>query len=396
MTMSVFESVMRSPSVWTGKDGVDSLDKLLSNPGLQDKIQTNLIRDSYDKLVATGGVSVPGMTQIPQIGTVLSGSGLSSIGAAITEPLKGAGSMLSQVTGPAASQLGGLVGNLGSTFNSLASSLPDKIGQFKLASIIEQGDINSLSGIGASLSKSLASVDLGGLGSAMSQAAGSFANLSGNVNFSGLGASLNQSAGTISALANRGISQLGGLLNNTSKVGLETATQWAKGLTPDGITTELDKLAKQSQFAVNFSDFKIPNVVSGIAPAAAFEGTVNRSTLDSTLVKLIGTNKVPVPDLGVPAEIPLSFESMQPAINSATSLLKSSASGLGQIPALPGGLSLPNAGLAQQAQSLLRGGVIPIPGLDLGTASKQLNTALQATSRVNTTGTATTDPLINI
>lgn len=401
MTMSVFESVMRSPSVWTGKDGVNGLDKLLGNEKLQDKIQENLIRDSYSKLVSTGSISVPGLTDIPQIGTVLSPSGLTSIAGSLTEPLKGAGSALGSLSGGINSQLGDLAGKLGSTFDNLSSSLPGKIGQFNLPDVGASG-LGALGGATSALTGALGGLDLG-------QAAGNLSSLASNINLSGLASGLTQAAGSVSALAGRGISELGGLLNATSKVGLPTATDWAKGFNADALTSQLstltqgvnldaltsglDSIAKQGQFAINFADFKIPNIVAGVAPAAAFEGTVNRATLDDALVKLIGSNKIPVPDLGIPADIPLSLENLQPAMDSAKSLLKSAGGALGQIPSLPGSLSLPNSNLLQQAQSALRGGVIPVPGLDISTAAQQLS-QLNATSLVNQIGTATTDPSV--
>jgi hypothetical protein len=52
-------------------------------------------------------------------------------------------------------------------------------------------------------------------------------------------------------------------------------------------------LAKQGQFAVNFSDFKLPAAVAGVIPAAGFKGTVDRATLNSAVSKLVGSSKIP-------------------------------------------------------------------------------------------------------
>ena len=47
-------SVLKSPTVWTGKDGVNSLDGLLGNEGLQNKIQQGLMTSGVDDLKALG------------------------------------------------------------------------------------------------------------------------------------------------------------------------------------------------------------------------------------------------------------------------------------------------------------------------------------------------------
>ena len=46
--------VLKSPTVWTGKDGVKSLDGLLGNTGLQDKLQQNLMADGIGALKQAG------------------------------------------------------------------------------------------------------------------------------------------------------------------------------------------------------------------------------------------------------------------------------------------------------------------------------------------------------
>jgi hypothetical protein len=46
--------VLKSPTVWTGKDGVKSLDGLLNNPGLQDKVQQGLMTSGVADLKSLG------------------------------------------------------------------------------------------------------------------------------------------------------------------------------------------------------------------------------------------------------------------------------------------------------------------------------------------------------
>ena len=47
-------SVLKSPTVWTGKDGINSLDGLLSNDGLQNKIQQGLMTSGVADLKSLG------------------------------------------------------------------------------------------------------------------------------------------------------------------------------------------------------------------------------------------------------------------------------------------------------------------------------------------------------
>ena len=47
-------SVLKSPTVWTGKDGVKGLDGLLSNSGLQDKVQQGLMKSGLNDLKSIG------------------------------------------------------------------------------------------------------------------------------------------------------------------------------------------------------------------------------------------------------------------------------------------------------------------------------------------------------
>jgi uncharacterized protein YukE len=47
-------SVLKSPTVWTGKDGVKSLEGLLSNTGLQDKVQQGLMKTGLGDLKSIG------------------------------------------------------------------------------------------------------------------------------------------------------------------------------------------------------------------------------------------------------------------------------------------------------------------------------------------------------
>ena len=74
-----FVAVMSSPSVWTGKNGIVSLDDILSSADTQSSIQTEVMQQSYNSLVSAG-VIVDRNQQPPSIsiGQVYTNVGLVS------------------------------------------------------------------------------------------------------------------------------------------------------------------------------------------------------------------------------------------------------------------------------------------------------------------------------
>lgn len=268
---SNFVDVLSSPSVWTGKGGVTAVTDLLSNSALQDKIQFGLMKSSYDTLVASGEIS------IPRSATAL----------------------------PTAQIFDGATGSL-SSVKSLSSGF---------SSVLSSAGVDLSTGRVASIEAAAAT---GGI-------SGGIAALGGVVN--SIGGSLGGSIG--SALG--GLPDLGGLLANASKFGVGNAVDWAKGALPSvdigSIKNQMDSLAKQGQFAVNFSDFKLPAAVAGVIPAAGFEGTVDRSTVNAAFTKLVGSDKIPTPTFSPQA---VSTASLENAAKQAKSLLSAS---------IPGGLT---------------------------------------------------------
>ena len=136
----------------------------------------------------------------------------------------------------------------------------------------------------------------------------SITNLLGDISTGGLSGISNK----LSSLATSGTADLGGLLANASKFGVSNAVDWAKGKIPTvdtgSVKSQMDSLAKQGQFAVNFSDFKLPAAVAGIIPAAGFTGTIDRSTLNAAFVKLVGSDKIPAPSFSPQAVDPAAME----------------------------------------------------------------------------------------
>ena len=375
--------VLKSPSVWTGKDGVAGVTDLLKNPPLQDKIQFGLMKSSFDTLVKTGEIVVPGTDLKAPTGSLYNaaanaGKSLISPTAGLTELPKAASSLasgsLSDLAGGLSGKLGSLTGAIGGATGALSGALGGATGAISSA--------------------------LGGATGALSGAVGS----------------ITSNLGSVSSLANNGTAQLGGLLANASKFGVGTAVEWAKttsGATSaiagisgalsggasgvanalsgaaggalsnaagalsgaiggaagalggaaskltSGLTSKMDSLAKQGEFAVNFSDTKLPAAVTGIVPAPSFKGTVDRSTLNAATAKLVGSDKIALPTF-----------SPQALDTSALTDAASKAKGL-----LTGGLDA--GGLLSKATGALG-------GAGLGSITGSLNSAVSgATSALS-------------
>ena len=293
---SNFIDVLSSPSVWTGKAGITSVTNLLTNPALQDGIQLGLVKSSYAALVQTGEIVVP--TDL--IPSTVSISGLAGTAGLADLPAAG----LSALSGLQTSATNLLNGGLASSISGLTSGLT-----------------SSLSGLTGSL---------GGL------------------------------AGGITGSLAGGLPDLGGLLANAGKFGVADALAWAKGKLPaiPDISGLMDSLAKQGQFAVNFSDFKLPAALAGVIPAAGFAGTIDRSTLNAATAKLIGSDKIPLPKFAPEAisTAPLialagQAKSLLPSISGITNLLP----GIPNISSITGLLSgsSPVSNLLSSAKNLL-------------------------------------------
>jgi hypothetical protein len=354
--------VLKSPSVWTGKDGVKGVTDILKNSGLQDKIQFGSMKSSFDTLVKTGEIVTPGTDLKAPTGLLYNAA--ANAGKSLISPTAG----LTEV--PKA------LGNLASgSLSDLTSGLPGALGGLKGAAGALTGGLGSLTSAAGALTGGL-----GGAAGALTGALGSAAS------------SITGNLGNVSSLANKGTAQLGGLLANASKFGVANAVDWAKssagatgaisGITgalsggaasiasslsggaagaagalsgaasnlTSGLKTQMDSLAKQGQFAVNFSDTKLPAAVAGIVPAAGFKGTVDRSTLNAATAKLVGSDKIALPNF-----------SPQALDTSALTSAATKAKGL-----LSGGLDA--GGLLSKASGAL-GGAGGLGGLAAGALS---------------------------
>lgn len=112
-------SVLKTPTVWTGKDGVKGLDGLLNNTGLQDKIQQGLMQNGLNA-IKSAGVPVDALKSTAVAG--LATMAAKSIDSTLSF-VKNAASNLPAVPGlPAIPGADALPANLKSAFDNVAKN----------------------------------------------------------------------------------------------------------------------------------------------------------------------------------------------------------------------------------------------------------------------------------
>ena len=283
-----FVAVMNSPSIWTGKDGVTSVNDILASDATQNQVQETLMSQSYSSLVAAGTITPPSSaTPTPEASTGQVYGDNGALIAASGLALLTAGLSLSNT-----SSLGTAIG-----------SIPDNITQLggNLVASFNTGLDSLQSGAMVLVNKTKGSIQAG-----LDQ-------------IDGL-ASGNTSINTLITSNLNG--DVGALITNNSKYGALATQSWAQGqnlynnipssfgnitalgnslpnLSPD-MLNNLNILGKSSQFGINFSDFSISSLVTSVQPAAGFTNTVDRATVDAALTRVIGSDKIASPSFSLP------------------------------------------------------------------------------------------------
>jgi hypothetical protein len=116
----------------------------------------------------------------------------------------------------------------------------------------------------------------------------------------------------------QGANTLSSLGNSISNINTESITKLgdqalasanaAVDTVANNIKSGLDILGKASQFSINFSDFSLSSLVAGVQPAAAFNNTVNRATVDAAFTRIIGSEKIATPSFEIPSLASLGIE----------------------------------------------------------------------------------------
>ena len=273
-------AVLSAPGIWTGRQGIRSVTDFLFSQDAQNNAQATLMTTGYSSLQAAGVITTPASQAISAVRGVVFTGGASPLTA-----------VTSAVTNSVNSQVGSLVANASKFGTKLtaewAQSLPS------LSNLTS--NLTSIKGIGSLPGLS----SLPSLGSLTSGITPNLASVQSAMN----------SLGKASQFATSAASNLTGALGNVGNLSLSSLTGSLPGVS--GLTGQLQGQASallgQAQgLASNFSNINVSGLLGGtgdslvasVQKAAGFSGTVNRATVDVAMVKVFGSNKIPVPSLG--------------------------------------------------------------------------------------------------
>ena len=92
------------------------------------------------------------------------------------------------------------------------------------------------------------------------------------------------------------VADIGALLQASFKYGPNNVQAWLKGTATPDVTTGINIIARQGQYAINYVDNKLPNTVTGYRIDLEASGTVDRSTVDEAVQAFLSSEKLPVPN----------------------------------------------------------------------------------------------------
>lgn len=342
-----FVALMNTPSIWTGQDGVTGIDQILVSPALQTQIQTDLMQQGYNSLQASGVIRQTPQTRV-NIGTadILTNVGLLSLSTLNNLARSGGSLNINDALG----RLNNIsLAGIGNNISSLATAGLDRLGNLSTLSLNNLGGTltnfasGQIGGLVANASKfgsqatalwASSGLNLENIGGNLTNFASTgLANLTG-----GLTGSLNNITSSLTNLVPGNLSNLTANLDIFGKAG-SFATNFANplgnfgSLIPGGgiggaLTGQLGSLqgaltgqlsgltgALSGQLGGLTSAFgslgSFANIgavgdlfggggdlVSGTEVAGGFKNTVNRSTVDSAVRRVLGSSKIPTPDYG--------------------------------------------------------------------------------------------------
>jgi hypothetical protein len=242
---------MTSPSVWTGKGGVYSSADLLSDPVLQNQVQTQLMQQGYDSLLASGTITTaPRPTVAISTGQVFTNGGLQSVGALSALGLLSAGLASTNLAVQTAAVTSASISRLISGANVNLDTIGSGAGNILTAGLDSLGNLADVNF--ASLTNTLTNQITGGVGALVTTASkfgGEAAALwakSGNLSFENIGTDLSNLPGI----------NLTGLTGNLAD-NLSSITGPLTNLIPgslSNLTSSLDVFGKAGSFATTFAN----------------------------------------------------------------------------------------------------------------------------------------------
>ena len=320
-----FVAVLDSPSVWTGKDNIVAASQLRQDSLKQNLIQQELLEQSYTALVANGTIK-PATTaatqptvetgQVYSTGqTLLATSALTVVAAALgyngSRPLfSDFASLFRNPSDSVASQIPG--GDVSSLANGAIPGLATA------GAVASLGQVSDPASAAAAASKITSAVnqDIGALvttGSKIGPAA--------TAAWAKTTDALSDPAAVSDKLltgATDKVKSLATNLEGQAKAAIEGAKAQAEALVAQS-KQAIDNLAKAGKNAVAFADTKLSGLVAGVNKAAAFNNTTDRSTVDTAVTRVIGSEKIPSPTYELPN---LQAEGIQLDLKKAQEVLK--------------------------------------------------------------------------
>jgi len=365
--------VLRSPGVWTGRDGVTSAAQFLANPRTQTRTMTSLLQDGYSGLVSNG-VIFPSPTRAvtASVGQVfvqnrltseLTNTAVGDVGALVTNAGRfgTAAAAAWSETGVFSESRGGLQNVLGATQTAGTAyetlNVASRVLQQGVSGSVRQvintnnaqlfpslskvsGSLNTTVGnIGQSVSSLTTNLDITGkagqFATAFSNPTSAITNLANtDVGALATGALTNATAATTAALTNATAAATGALNSATAAAtsAVTNATAAATSAVNNAIdsvnnqiTNVTDKLGSLSNLSLdsltNIFGGGAGDLVAKVQTAAGFTNTTNRGTLDVAFVKILGSSKIPVPSFEAPSADSLSLSSLAD-ISSASTILQ--------------------------------------------------------------------------
>jgi hypothetical protein len=294
---STLIEVLNAPAIWTGLNGIYSLDDFLNSSSAQNDAQARLMQNGYDSLQAAGVITTPESQSVSAVvGTVYTGSNVALTTATTT------------ITDEVNSQVAALITNSSQYGTELtaqwANDLPpvtnvtsNRVGiQGRLATV---GGLLGLGSLTSGITPNLMSVKtaMDTLGKASQFAATASSTLT-----SGLRSLSNLSVGGITdKLSNLSVSgvadKLGGQATALAgQIQGQLAGQ-ANALVGQA-QAQANALIAQAQGQVNSLIAQGQGLVAGVEKAAGFANTVNRATVDVATTKIFGSSKIPTPNFG--------------------------------------------------------------------------------------------------
>lgn len=384
-----FVTVMSSPSVWTGKDGIYNLNDLLNDPVLQNQIQVQLMQQGYNDLLSSGVIDQP-KTSSAQISTgqvyttgglqstrsltaaSLLSTNLASLNPTVRNAVLQSVNLNKIITSPninlntigsgavntlTAGQPNLNVLNVASVGAGISKQITGSVGALVINASKWGSQATALWARGGGLDgiSNLANTSLSSLGSTVSRlATGQLTSITGSLQASLGGISKNLTnliPGTLNNLNSNldifgkagsfatnfanplsNLNNIGGLLTPGGGIG-GALTGQLSGLTGAlpgqlaGLTGAVGNLGSFANIGSVGALFGGGgDLVSGTAVAGGFNNTVNRATVDAAFARVVGSNKVPLPIFQYP-----SLASLAPRLDilQASNFLRGQSSRLG-------------------------------------------------------------------